>query len=411
LGSERPLAALLAGIAFLAVPATPVRAEAPLVIWLSMDGVRHDYPDRGAFAGLSRMADEGVRAQRLLPVFPTSTFPNHVSMATCAPVARHGIVGNRFMDRELGEFDYANDSRFINAEPIWASAERQGVRAASFFWVGSETPWRGTAATYRKSPFDGEISEVEKVDQILTWIDLPENERPGLVLSWWHGADRVGHRRGPDDPRIVTALADQDEQLVRLLSGLDARNAWPYTSLFVTSDHGMTSGQIEIDVHDALTEVDVNARLDSSGAVTFVSLADPKDRARAEARLMEIEGHTVYLPDSLPSEYELSNLERIGDLVLIADAPYYYSRSGTLLKWLGRAARALGYDIGTHGYRADHPDMAGIFYAMGRGVAQDATLGAVSNLDVAPTISKILNIESPRDCTGHALREIEEASP
>ena len=33
----------------------------------------------------------------------------------------------------------------------------------------------------------------EKVDQILAWLDLPAEERPRLILSWWHGADAAGH--------------------------------------------------------------------------------------------------------------------------------------------------------------------------------------------------------------------------
>ena len=33
-------------------------------------------------------------------------FPNHVSLATCATVERHGIVANSFVDREKGRFDY-----------------------------------------------------------------------------------------------------------------------------------------------------------------------------------------------------------------------------------------------------------------------------------------------------------------
>ena len=71
------------------------------------------------------------------------------------------------------------------------AAERQGIRTAVFFWVGSETEWGGYGATYRKAPFDGDVPEREKVDQILTWLELPESARPRLILSWWHGADRT----------------------------------------------------------------------------------------------------------------------------------------------------------------------------------------------------------------------------
>ena len=78
-------------LALWALAASPARAGAPTVILLSWDGTRWDYPDRRKLPALERMAREGVRAERLIPVFPTSTFPNHVSLATGAPVDRHGI--------------------------------------------------------------------------------------------------------------------------------------------------------------------------------------------------------------------------------------------------------------------------------------------------------------------------------
>ena len=88
------------------------------VILLSLDGVRYDYAERAETPGLDRMASTGARAQRLLPVFPANTFPNHVSLATGTYVDTHGIVGNRFHDRERGEFDYSDDASWIEAEPI-----------------------------------------------------------------------------------------------------------------------------------------------------------------------------------------------------------------------------------------------------------------------------------------------------
>ena len=134
------------------------RAPAPAqdtVIVISLDGVRHDYLDRASFPAFARIAREGLRADRLIPVYPSNTFPAHVSLATGATPAVHGIVDNRFWDRVRRErFDYSNDASWIDAEPLWATAERQGVPAAVFVWGGSETDLRGFAARHRVAPFD-----------------------------------------------------------------------------------------------------------------------------------------------------------------------------------------------------------------------------------------------------------------
>jgi len=60
-------------------------------------------------------------------------------MATGADISVHGIVSNKFIDRETGYHTYSNDASLIRAEPLWVAAERQGKKAAVYFWPGSET--------------------------------------------------------------------------------------------------------------------------------------------------------------------------------------------------------------------------------------------------------------------------------
>ena len=123
LGSVLAFVLLLSGAAAAAPP------EPPVVIVLSWDGTRYDYPERAQTLALARMQRDGARADRLTPVFPSSTFPNHVSLATGTYVDRHGIIGNRFKDDAGRVFDYSNDASWIAAEPLWIAAERQGVRS------------------------------------------------------------------------------------------------------------------------------------------------------------------------------------------------------------------------------------------------------------------------------------------
>src|SRR5687768_9743818 len=78
---------------------------------------------------LSRLAREGVRAEAMVPVFPTKTFPNHYTMVTGRFPAGHGIVGNVLTAHDIGArlslFDptAVRDARFYLVEPIWVTAE------------------------------------------------------------------------------------------------------------------------------------------------------------------------------------------------------------------------------------------------------------------------------------------------
>lgn len=398
--------AVVLQVAMAWLPTAVQAEEPPVVIWLSLDGVRHDFPTRGAYPALSRMAREGLRAQGLRPVFPTSTFPNHVSIATCSYVDRHGVVANTFLEPGRGVFDYGADASWIDTEPIWVTAEREGLRSAVYYWVGGETDWHGVGATYRVTPFDSEVTEHTKVDQLLAWLDLPRDERPQLMMSWWRGTDGVAHRKGPASEAVADALALQDEQLDRLLRGLDARDAWRYTTLFVSSDHGMTETHTAIDVPAALAAAGIEATVQSGAAVAFVYLKTASQAEAARAELQEVAGHNAYLSKQLPEEFRARHPTRIGDVVLVAEPPYYYARSG----WRGRVVdwfvRTFGSVGGSHGYPPSHPDMAGIFYAKGRGVASGQVVGSLSNLDLAPTASRLLGIRPPSDCEGKPIAEI-----
>jgi predicted AlkP superfamily pyrophosphatase or phosphodiesterase len=379
-------------------------AEHPSVIVLSWDGVRHDYLDRDEFPGLGRVESEGLRAERLIPIFPSSTFPNHVALATGTHADRHGIVDNVFRDSERGLHDYAADGAWSNAEPIWVTAERQRVRAAIFFWVGSATDWHGIGATYRNVPFDKGVDETEKVDQILAWLDLPLAQRPDLIMAWWHGADRVGHRKGPDHPDIVNQLRKQDDQLTRLLAGIDRRDRWGHTTLLIVSDHGMTEAGESIEIHEPLERAGILADILVGSAVARVYLEDPKQRDAAYRVLKPLSNAQVYTADAIPDSLRVKHPSRNGDLMMLAIPPYTFRTNGwfrTVTSWFTRSK------MGVHGYPPDHPDMGAIFLGMGRGLPQGVRIGPVRNIDIAPTIAALLGIDPPAHAEGRAIGELD----
>jgi predicted AlkP superfamily pyrophosphatase or phosphodiesterase len=365
------------------------------VILLSWDGVRHDYLDRGELPALDRMRRDGASAERLIPVFPTNTFPNHVALATGTYVARHGIVGNSFRDRERGRFHYDNDASWLAAEPLWVAAERQGVRAAVYFWVGSETDWNGVGATHRMSPFDSGVPESRKVEQIIAWLDLEGEKRPRLIMSWWHGSDRAGHLLGPDHPRITEALERQDRALGRLLAALDEREAWPHTTLLIVSDHGMASVDTAIDLQAELRARGLGGAVVPGGGMAHVYVDDPAERETVRVALDGLEGVTAVPGEALPDRLRAFFPGRTGEVVALTSPPRTF-----------QAPRGSSGRFGAHGYDPAQGDMAAILLALGRGVPAGASLGQPRSIDVAPTVARLLGIDPPRDGEGEPIRGI-----
>ena len=139
------LAFVLPALLWLAPPAGAAdAAKTGPVILISLDGFRADYLARDKAPTLQRLAAEGVHADAMRPSFPSLTFPNHYTLVTGLVPDHHGIVNNTMEDPtipgvvfSLGNRAVASDERWWDdATPLWVSAERQGVHAATMFWPG-----------------------------------------------------------------------------------------------------------------------------------------------------------------------------------------------------------------------------------------------------------------------------------
>ena len=128
----------------LAVLTTGVQAkdDTPYVVMISIDGFRHDYVEKHNAANIAQIAKDGVQAEKMIPVYPSSTFPNHISIITGLLPVHHGIVNNAFYDKSRPVKDsYARysmgkgygDSTWLSGMPFWNLVEFNGLKAATYF--------------------------------------------------------------------------------------------------------------------------------------------------------------------------------------------------------------------------------------------------------------------------------------
>ena len=357
------------------------------VIVISMDGVRHDISKNNDLDAFKRMEKNGVRAEYLIPVFQSTTYPAHVSLATGVYPDKHGILHNSFLDKEKGRFSYDADANWLDVPPIWVLAEQQNIRSAVFFWVGSETDWHSIGASYRRAPFDANIKEEVKIEQILNWLDMNDEERPRLIMSYWDGTDELGHLQGPSSDDINQQMARQNSLLNGLLSEIDKREAWGYVTIFVVSDHGMTEVNHYIDLEALLDESGVTATLSEGPAVSHLFLKE-QDIDDALQFFKSQQNIMAFKKEDLPKTWRMNHPTRTGDIVLATEAPSMFT--------------SYGRPNGMHGYAPEMEDMRAIFYGMGAGI-NPQQLGPVHQVDLMPTVSKILGIKIPHAIDGKAL--------
>ena len=197
----------------------------PILILISFDGWRWDYIDRANVPNMKALARRGIRSEGLVPSFPSKTFPNHYTLVTGLYPDHHGIIANTMWDDAIGQrftmsAATAKDSRWWAGEPLWVTAIRQGRRASSMFWPGSEVAIGGLRPTDWK-PFDDNYPNKDRVAQVLTWLSLPEAERPSFITLYFSDVDTAGHTYGPEAPETIAAAEDLDAQLGVLVAGIE----------------------------------------------------------------------------------------------------------------------------------------------------------------------------------------------
>jgi len=379
--------------------AADARARETAVILISMDGTRPEDVTPEELPSLIAMSQRGVVAERLIPVAPSNTFPNHVTLATGVAPERHGIVNNAFIDARRGRFQKKEIPDWIETEPLWSILSRHGIVSCSYYWVGSEGPWRSGHGPSRWVPFSKRTSEKTKVEQILAWLELPEPERPRLITSWFRGADHAGHLHGPGSRQVKESLRAQNRALATLVLSLENRSLLDSTTLIVVSDHGMSAATRRVDLAAALAKEGVRARVLGVGGFASVYLDEGRPAAEGgsagAARVVEVArglGLAATPREAAPASLRVGH-PRFGDVVVTAP--------------VGTAIAGSDLDlVGFHGYDPNDPSMAAIFLALGRGARPGTRLPAVRALDVAPTVLALLGVEVPAWMEGRPLVEL-----
>ncbi|MDI1320134.1 MAG: alkaline phosphatase family protein, partial [bacterium] len=345
-------------------PVQPTRAE--LLVLISIDGFRWDYLQKYDAPTLKALAAGGVHATRLTPSFPSKTFPNHYTLVTGLYPAHHGIVSNWFYDPASGDtFGMSKPASnreerwWAAGEPVWITAEKQGVRSFCYFWPGSETENHG-ARPSRYKPFDNKVPAPQRVDELLGWLAGPAAERPRFCTLYFDLVDTIGHKYGPVAPETGAAVKEVDHNVARLLAGLTRLGLRDRTDLVIVSDHGMSEqGPDRVIFLEDLMKVS-EVQVDSSGPVGGVR---PKPGTITAAELAEQirtkappQLH-VWLRDESPARYHYRGNPRIPDVVLLADDHWNIESK------VGWPNRMLTYSKGNHGWDPATPNMGALFLA------------------------------------------------
>jgi len=380
---------------------SPIRSEAPdkppLLILVSIDGFRPDYLERGLTPNLQAIIDDGARARAMRPSFPSLTFPNHYTLMTGLVPDHHGLINNTMVDPKIpGErFTLRNAEAVSNpawwddAQPLWNTAREAGLRSATMFWPGSEAPIHGHHPDLWR-PYDGRVTPTARVQQVLTWIDLPAKERPNFITLYFDEVDHEGHSFGPYSADVNASIQHTDEAIGQLVAGLRQRGLWSSINLLIVSDHGMATSPanntVMLDDHLARKLY----RLVTVGPLVGIEPRQDTDAAKKaldDAFAQTIPHAQCWRKGEVPARFRYGNHRRVPRWTCLADEGWSLSDRALMRQRNGKPL-----SLGSHGYDPALDSMAAIFIAHGPAFRPGAVIAELNNVDVYPLMARLLGV-------------------
>ena len=364
--------------------------DKPYVVLLSIDGFRHDYVEKYGAKNIAKIAEQGVQSASLIPCFPSSTFPNHYSIVTGMYPARHGLVSNTFYDPhtfakyKISDRTAVQNGEWYGGKPIWVHAEQQGMRSASYFWVGSEADIEGIHP-FQYYIYNSKTPYKACIAQGIDWLEMPDKERPHFITLYFSTVDSKGHASGPDSKDVEKAVKQVDKLVGKLWKKLQKTDL--PVNLVIVSDHGMQRTLNDSPIYlESLANLSGYKIAKSSGVINLL-YAENKDSVNIEKTIEELKENAngryhVYRPEETPPHLHYSDNERLGDIIVYSIPPHVFGNP----KWKPSP--------GAHGFDPeDSKDLHGIFYAIGPQFQSNFNLPSVENIHIFPVIMEILQLD------------------
>jgi alkaline phosphatase D len=255
------------------------------------------------------------------------------------------------------------------------------MRAACFFWPGSEADIQGVRPSYY-AKYRDKFPNDKRVGQVLAWLDLPAARRPHFITLYFSDTDSAGHEYGPDSPQMAGAVHEVDKELGKLSAGIK-RLKLP-VDMIVVADHGMAQVQGDWVNLDELG-LDVSLLEKYEGQFLYA-----KSEAGAQKIFEALQGKSgkfkVYRRAQLPERLHFNGNARGGDPVLVETGPYE-------IRVIADPARPKP-SAGAHGFDPTiMPEMKATFVAAGPDIRAGVTVAPFESVNIYPLIAKILGLD------------------
>jgi predicted AlkP superfamily pyrophosphatase or phosphodiesterase len=425
------------------------------VLLISIDGMaNYNLEDPNVkMPNLRGLMKQGATTKALVSVCPTATWAIHSSLVTGTYPRKHGVLGNWVIDRRTGTFgEYFGDRMYrqkdvLKVPTIHDVAKQQGWTTASICWPVTResisidynipefydqklfeaysTPslWNGLREAGLPIEQYGSWSLDRARVHMQDWLSTEvakfviQKHKPNLLTLHYLLPDSMQHDYGTCSREAYWALEYIDERIGDLIATLKSEEIWDDTHIFVVSDHGFVDTAMDLYINvlfknkgwlDPDHSPNTKVIAASNGGIGFVYILE-EDESKKKALLAEVylllaqtEGiNTIFEEEQFPS----LGLPAIGEMEHQRPDLVFEAELDCFIRYeIGEEEIVKPSKFkGMHGYLPNHEDLKAIFVAAGPSIQSGIVLPEANLVDVAPTITSLIEGAQLPDADGHCL--------
>jgi len=440
--SIRRVVAATALASLLALPIYAQRSSAPrqkvVVISLDAFGAASLHEPELPVPTLHQLMKAGAYAASMRPINPTVTWPNHTSMVTGDDASRHhvlvnGLIVDQRTQRPPRQDADATKTQLVAVPTVYDAAHEAGLTTAEVDWVAigdaKNIDWRFSERPHPDGPIERDlVAQGVLTDEQLAhfgkpsqaWrdrmytraaVDIIEKHHPDLMLLHLLALDSIEHETGFGNNSGRNTIAFLDDRVKEVVDAVRAAGDLDHTTFLIVSDHGQQSVHQHVHPNVLLAQAglqgesaanDTFCMPDGGFALVYQQHATEASRAKLKSLFTGKPGVLAALtPDEAAKQGwpTPAQSNQAPDLLLYAADGYAFSEGAT-----GDDVTPTK-EVGAHGYPNSDPLMQAIFIAAGAGIKPKGEIPAFANLDVAPTIARLLQVSLP-NVQGKPLTQI-----
>lgn len=414
------------------------------VIVVSIDGLaafllndpKAPLPTIRQLAKAGSVAEGGMKVSN-----PSVTWPNHSSVITGVRPEKHGVLANGVLVRGAIDVPTVVDPKRDQRDLIRVPTIIEAAHAAGL--ITGEINWpcvRGSKSLHDSFPdvpdqvlhmtprlrqelvIDGILLDETQpsfaansvAGRDLIWTEATchviRERKPNLLFVHLLNCDATHHALGAQTPAGYTANGYADMCLAKIVAATKEAGIYDKTTFIILADHGFTTTPKAICPNVILRQAgllkvtaekmsDARVHVFPEGGIGLVYCTNPGEAAADREKFRELmkdkEGVAeVVFPDQFaemgmphPREYT-----QAPDAILVAKDGYAVSGTVAGENFVVANTEAKT-SLGSHGFIASLPKMNALLVLSGAGIRAGASLKSVENIDVAPTIAKLLEVE------------------